>query len=125
MGTQRAITHTKHIEFERWAPPLVDADWHALCQAIYKEIEGKNGKSCTIITESGTKRSEPESRVRVNKRKALWAMKAARGRGEECFDPARKEDILGRTKNRLELWEYNLKDPVAALAKALCLETVY
>ena len=32
---------TKHIEFERWRPSLVDADWHAFCQAIYKGIEGK------------------------------------------------------------------------------------
>ena len=39
------------------------------------------------------------------------------------FDPARKEDILGRTRTRLEVWEEHLKDPMAALAKALeCLE---
>ena len=23
-----------------WRPPLVDADWHAFCQAMYKGIEG-------------------------------------------------------------------------------------
>ena len=39
--TQRAFTNTEHIEFERWGPPLVDADWHAFCQAIYNKIEGK------------------------------------------------------------------------------------
>ena len=51
-------------------------------------------------------------------------MKAARDRDEEFYDPARKEDILGRTNTRLELWEEHLKDLVAALAKALeCLET--
>ena len=55
--------------------------------------------------------------------KALWAMKAAKDRGEEHCDPASKEDILGRTKTRLELWEEHLKDPLVALEKALnCLE---
>ena len=39
--TQRAFIDTKHIEFESWGPPLVDADWHAFCQDIYKGIEGK------------------------------------------------------------------------------------
>ena len=59
------------------------------------------------------------------KAKALWAMKAASDRGEEQYDPARKEEILGRTTTRLELWEEHLKDP-AALAKALeCLENPY
>ena len=28
-----------HIEADRWGPPLVDADWHAFCQAIYEGIE--------------------------------------------------------------------------------------
>ena len=63
--------------------------------------------------------TEPKSRVRVKKAKALWAMNAARDRDEEFCDLARKEDILGRTKTRLELWEEHLKDPVAALAKVL------
>ena len=41
VGTQRPFINTDHIEFERWGPPLVDADWHAFFQAIYKGIEGK------------------------------------------------------------------------------------
>ena len=40
-------------------------------------------------------------------------MKAARDRDEEFYDPA--QNVPGRTKNRLELWEEHLKDPVAAL----------
>ena len=47
--------------------------------------------------------------------KALWAMKAAKDRGEEKYDPARKGDILGRTKTRLDLLEEHLEDPIIAL----------
>ena len=57
------------------------------------------------------------------KAKALCAMKAAWDRSEDCYDPARKEDILGRTRTRLVLWEEHLRDPIVALAKALqCFE---
>ena len=41
VGSRRTFVDTKHIELERWGPPLVDADWHAFCQAIYKGSEGK------------------------------------------------------------------------------------
>ena len=50
------------------------------------------------------------------KAKGHWRMKAAWDRGEECYDPARNKDILGRTKTRRL---QHLKDPLAALAKAL------
>ena len=42
VGMQRAFIDTKHVELERWGPPLVDADWHAFCQAIYKGTEEKS-----------------------------------------------------------------------------------
>ena len=62
----------------------------------------------------------------AQKAKALWAMKAAKERKEEFYDPACEEDISRRNKTRLELWEEHLKDPIAALDKALkCVESQY
>ena len=29
-------------EPERWGPLLVDPDWYAFCQALYKSIEGED-----------------------------------------------------------------------------------
>ena len=43
-------------------------------------------------------------------------MKAAKDRREEFYDPAREDNILGRNKTRLELWEEHLKDPIVALS---------
>ena len=60
------------------------------------------------------------------KAKALLAMKAAKDRGEEYYDSARKENILEEKNTRLELWEEHLKDPIIAVDKALkCLEIPY
>ena len=34
-----ACINVDHIEETRWGPPLVAADWHGFCQAMYKGIE--------------------------------------------------------------------------------------
>ena len=46
-------------------------------------------------------------------------MKAAKDREEEFFDAVREDNILGKNKTRLELWEEHLKDPIVAWDKAL------
>ena len=49
VGTLKACINIDLMEYDRWRPPLVDADWHAFCPAIYKAIyKGANGKSCTL-----------------------------------------------------------------------------
>ena len=42
VGSLKACINVDHIAEDRWGPPLVDADWHAFCQAIYKGIEGED-----------------------------------------------------------------------------------
>ena len=42
VGTSKASKDVNHIESERWSPPLVDADWYAFCQALYKGVEGED-----------------------------------------------------------------------------------
>ena len=49
-ATHKSCINVDHIAQERWRPPLVDADWHAFCQANYKGIEGKTVRNCTSTT---------------------------------------------------------------------------
>ena len=42
MRNSKALIDVEHMEPERWGPPLVDADWYAFCQALYKGIEGED-----------------------------------------------------------------------------------
>ena len=39
-GVLRTFIDTSNVGDQRWRPPLVDADWHALCQTIYQGVEG-------------------------------------------------------------------------------------
>ena len=40
-GGLRTFTDTTNVGDNRWGPPLVDEDWHGICQAILKGIEGE------------------------------------------------------------------------------------
>ena len=92
---------------------MVDSDWRAFCQAIHIGIEGRDWEELCehykeIIRAAG-----------VRKPNESWKMKTAKDRGEEFYDPERKDNKLGRHITRLELREEDLKDPIVALDKAL------
>ena len=96
VNTSKALIDVNHIELEKWGPLLVDADRYAFCQALYKGIEGKDGEemynSYKVISKAvGVKKPQA-----AQKAKALWAMKTAKDRREEFYDPARKDNILRR-----------------------------
>ena len=46
-GMLRTFIDTSNVRDNRWGPPLVDEDWHALCQAIFNGVEERNGRPCT------------------------------------------------------------------------------
>ena len=81
-------------------PPLVDADRHAFCQAIYDGIEGNEWEElyrrCKEMSKAAGAKQPSESR----KAKALWAMKAANDRGDEFYDSARKDNICGTSTSK-------------------------
>ena len=104
-------------EFGRWRPPLVDADWHAFRQAIYKGIGGKEWEELHYHHRELSQAAGANKPSESQEARALWAMKAAWDRGEEYYDPACKEDTLGRTTTRLELWEAHLKRLDGGLGK--------
>ena len=41
VSTSKALMNVDHIKPGRWGSSLVDADWYAFCQALYKGIEGE------------------------------------------------------------------------------------
>ena len=104
----------------RTGPPFVSFFF------LKKKRNGKEGEAlCDHYRElhQATGTNKPGA---SQKAKALWTMKAANDRDDEFYDRARKNDIQGRTRNRLELREEHLQSPVAALTKAKeCLEAVY
>ena len=78
---------------------------------MYKGIEGEEWEELYCHYRDTSKATGAKKPSESQKAKALWAMKV----GEMYYDPARKADILGRTKTRLGLWKEHLKDPIIAL----------
>ena len=96
------------------------------CQAFLKGIEGEDREEMYDsykVTSRAVGVKEPAG---GSEGKSRVGQKAAKDRKEEVYDPARGEDVSRRNKTRLELWEEHLKDPIAALDKALkCVESQY
>ena len=84
VGTLIGCINIDHIEDDRWKSPLVDSDWHAFCEAIHKGIEGEEWEELywhsREMGASGAKKPSESQEAR-----ALWAMKAAKDREEECY----------------------------------------
>ena len=89
----------------------------------YKGIEGEDWGELYDAFKEMSRAVGDQKPQEAQKAKALWKMKAAKDAGEEYYDPEREDNILGRNKTRLALWEEHLKDPIVALGKALkCVE---
>ena len=72
--------------------PLVDADWYAFCQALYKGIEGEDWEEmCEAFLEM-SRAVGVEKPQEAQKAKALWKMKAAEEAGEAHYDPTREDN---------------------------------
>ena len=62
---------------------MVDADWHAFCQAIYKGIEGSEWEEFYEHHKEMSKAGRVRKPNARQKAKALWKVKAGRDSGEE------------------------------------------
>ena len=60
---------------------------------------------------------------KTKKAKVLWTMKEAKDKGVDFYHTNHQKEIRTRAQFRLNLWAIHLKNPTAALAKALeCLD---
>ena len=84
----KALINVDHIEQERWCPHLVDADWYAFCQALYKGIEGEDCEEMFYSYKEMSRAVGAKKPQEVQKAKALWTMKAAKDAGEEYYTHA-------------------------------------
>ena len=124
VGTSKALINVDHVEQERWCPHLVDADWCALCQALYEGIEGEGWEGMRESYKEMSRAVGAKKPQEAQKADALWKMTIAKDAREEYYDPMREDKIKGRVKTRLSLWEEHLKDPIVALDKAIkCVNT--
>ena len=125
LGTSKALINVDHIEQERWVLPWLMLTGMLSARRCTRASKEKTEKTCTFRTKM-SRAVVVKKPQEAQKAKALWKMKAAKDAGEEYHDLMRKDSIKGRNKTRLALWEEHLKDPIAALDKALkCVEDQY
>ena len=113
VGTWKTCINVDHIEKERWGPPLVDYDWYAFCQALYKGTEGEDWREMYEAYKEMSRAVGVKKPQEAQKAKALWKMKAAKEAGEDYHDPhalrqnpGNKRDnvsTLGKSTSKIQL----------------------
>ena len=75
-GVLRTCIDTSNVGDQRWEPPLIDADWHAFCQAIFPRNR-RTRVGCHVFSIHGLAPSGEKARnlERMEKGTVLWAMK--------------------------------------------------
>ena len=101
-GVRRTFIDTSKVEEQRWGPPLVDADWHALCQAICEGIEGKEWEAMYPHFQDLHQAVKTKKPGENKKARALWAMKEVKDRKEEYCNP-NHQNVFKRGPTPLEL----------------------
>ena len=93
---------------------MFDDDWHAFCQAKYKATVGSEWEQLYVVGQPGGTEAKRQSQGEGSLEK-----EGCKGQLEEFYDPYRADNMKGRNKTRLDLWEERFKDPMVALEKAM------
>ena len=98
----------------------MDEDWHAICQANYKGVEGADWEQLCFKFVEMNKEMNIRSPGGSSKAKMLWTLSEARGRGDAHSDQTYATKIVRRQEDRQELRRAHLKSPTFALPEARC-----
>ena len=124
-GVLRTLIDTSNVGDQRWGLPQVDADWHALCQAIFQGVEEPEWEAVDYHCKDLHQAVKSKNSGANKKGKSAVGMKEAKDKGVDYYDTNHSTEIQTRAPFRLNLWAVHRKSPTAALAKALeCLDQV-
>ena len=85
----------------------MDEDWHAICQAIYKDVEGQDRVEMHTAI-------DPQDVGRQQENKGLVVVERCQGRKKACYDRGSEQHIQNRSAMRQALGEAQTKSPTAA-----------
>ena len=96
---QRSVIDTARVEASRWGPPHVDEDWHAVCQAIHKGVEGAEWESLYDKFVEMNKRVNARHLSGSGRARTLWKVRDAKERGDDssCISGSGSAGIVEQT----------------------------
>ena len=94
----KACINIDHIESDRWGPPLVELTGMLSARRCSKASMEKIGKKRYDSYKVKSRAVGVRKAQEAQKAKALWAMKAAKDRKEEFYDPARERTFREEIK---------------------------
>ena len=90
-------------------------EWHAICQDVYKGVEGPEWENLNYKFVEMNKAVNLEKRGVNKKPRALWSITYAKASGEAYYDQSCERRIENRASVRHALWEAHMSSPTAAM----------
>ena len=81
--------------------PLVDADWYAFCQALYKGIEGEDWEDMCESYKEMSRAVGVKKPQEAQKAKALWAKKSSQRQGGRFLRPGSQRQHFKKRHNAI------------------------
>ena len=83
-------------------PPVVDEDWHAICQAIHKGVEGSEWETMYCNYKEMHQAVKCKKSRENKKAMALWSVTEAKDKGTDVYDLGSVLKIKTRSRVRLD-----------------------
>ena len=99
-GVQKDFVDTTKMDNHRWRPPLVDEDWHALCQAVYVGVDQAEWLEFHGTSLDTNRKLRVRYPCSSSKAKTLWRIHEGKVQGEDFHDKAAAPKISNRNDFR-------------------------
>ena len=120
-GAVRSFIDVTNVGDKRWGPSLVDDDWLAICQAIYKGVEGPEWEA--MYCQYKELHQAAKSKNFIEKRKGqgtvVWALKEAEDRGIDFYDLGNVKKIHTRIRSTVVSLGNPFEKPVRRAGESL------
>ena len=77
-GMLRTFMDTTDVGDSRWVPPLVDEDWHAICQAVFQGVDGSEWEAMCNTHKELHQAVHCETSRENKKARALWPLERSK-----------------------------------------------
>ena len=97
-GMLRTFVNTTNVKDSLWEPTLVNEDWQAVCQAIYKGVNGLDWGTMYYKYKKLHEAVNLKKPGDNKKAKALWPLKRVQKKVEGYNDPRSTRQIESRAQ---------------------------
>ena len=118
-GVVCSFIDTTNVGNKRWWPPFVGEDWHAICQAIRKDVEEPEWEALYHKYKEQHQAVKTRKYTENQKAKVLWALKEAKNKGIDGHGVGPRKDGPNEIPSKIGRLGNPFEGPDGRIGKSL------